>query len=202
MSSVRNTIETEGPTGRDGRIDAKLDGYLDTARACILDVGWKRTTLTDVARRAGVSRMTIYRAWPDMASLLGDLMTREWAAMGEAGDRGVEGDVIDRIIRTVRIARSNDLFSRIIEVDPELLLPYLLQRPGRSQEGVIALISEGIRIAQSAGTIREGDPLAMARALVLALHGFVLSMQTMVDDKVSEDDLEAEMRTLVEGFLR
>lgn len=202
MSSVRNTIETEGPTGRDGRIDAKLDGYLDTARACILDVGWKRTTLTDVARRAGVSRMTIYRAWPDMASLLGDLMTREWAAMGEAGDRGVEGDVIDRIIRTVRIARSNDLFSRIIEVDPELLLPYLLQRPGRSQEGVIALISEGIRIAQSAGTIREGEPLAMARALVLALHGFVLSMQTMVDDKVSEDDLEAEMRTLVEGFLR
>lgn len=202
MSSVRNTIETEGPTGPDGRIDAKLDGYLDTARACILDVGWKRTTLTDVARRAGVSRMTIYRAWPDMASLLGDLMTREWAAMGEAGDRGVEGDVIDRIIRTVRIARSNDLFSRIIEVDPELLLPYLLQRPGRSQEGVIALISEGIRIAQSAGTIREGEPLAMARALVLALHGFVLSMQTMVDDKVSEDDLEAEMRTLVEGFLR
>ena len=34
-------------------------GYLDAARACILDVGWKRTTLTEVARRAGVSRMTI-----------------------------------------------------------------------------------------------------------------------------------------------
>ena len=36
--------------------------YLDAARACILDVGWRRTTLTEVARRAGVSRMTIYRA--------------------------------------------------------------------------------------------------------------------------------------------
>jgi AcrR family transcriptional regulator len=33
--------------------------YLDAARACILDVGWRRTTLTEVARRAGVSRMTI-----------------------------------------------------------------------------------------------------------------------------------------------
>src|SRR3712207_8662087 len=40
-------------------------GYLDAARACILDVGWKRTTLTEVARRAGVSRMTIYRTWAD-----------------------------------------------------------------------------------------------------------------------------------------
>src|SRR6476659_6772036 len=53
--------------------------YLDAARACILDVGWRRTTLTEVARRAGVSRMTIYRTWPDMAAVLSDLMTREWA---------------------------------------------------------------------------------------------------------------------------
>ena len=40
------------------------DAYLDAARDCILDVGWRRTTLTEVARRAGVSRMTIYRTWP------------------------------------------------------------------------------------------------------------------------------------------
>ena len=53
-------------------------GVLDAARACILDVGWRRTTLTEVARRAGVSRMTIYRTWPDMAAVLSDLMTREW----------------------------------------------------------------------------------------------------------------------------
>src|SRR3569623_2868140 len=60
--------------------------YLDAARACILDVGWRRTTLTEVARRAGVSRMTIYRAWPDMPAVRGDLMTREW---GEVVARAV-----------------------------------------------------------------------------------------------------------------
>ena len=66
-------------------------GYLDAARACILDVGWRRTTLTEVARRAGVSRMTIYRAWPDMPAVLGDLMTREWSevvARAVSDDRG------------------------------------------------------------------------------------------------------------------
>ena len=61
--------------------DPRLDAYLDAARACILDVGWRRTTLTEVAKRAGVSRMTIYRAWSDMGSLLGDLMTREWVGI-------------------------------------------------------------------------------------------------------------------------
>jgi AcrR family transcriptional regulator len=57
----------------------KKDAVLDAARDCVLAVGVRRTTLTDVARRAGVSRMTIYRRWPDVQTLVADLMTREWA---------------------------------------------------------------------------------------------------------------------------
>ena len=72
MSSLRHSGRP-APTAR--------DLYLDAARACILDVGWRRTTLTEVARRAGVSRMTIYRSWSDMPQLLGDLMTREWGGV-------------------------------------------------------------------------------------------------------------------------
>src|SRR2546428_10498651 len=55
------------------------DVVLDAVRDCVLAFGVRRTTLTDVARRAGVSRMTIYRRWPDVRSLVADLMTREWA---------------------------------------------------------------------------------------------------------------------------
>src|SRR5215218_11101347 len=88
------------------------DGYLDAARACILDVGWRRTTLTEVARRAGVSRMTIYRAWSDMPQLLGDLMTREWGALvaaslrseddgpGDSGNSGDSGHIVEQIVGT------------------------------------------------------------------------------------------------------
>ena len=36
---------------------SRLDGYLDAARACILDVGWRRTTLTEVAGVAFCTRM-------------------------------------------------------------------------------------------------------------------------------------------------
>ena len=65
------------------------DALLDAARASIVAVGWRRSTLTDVARRAGVSRMTIYRRWPDMQSLVADLMTREWS--GLAGEPPTTG---------------------------------------------------------------------------------------------------------------
>src|SRR5215204_692842 len=75
------------------------DAYLDAARACILDVGWRRTTLTEVARRAGVSRMTIYRSWADMPTLLGDLMTREWA--GVVTDRVAAAGSVDSLRRLV-----------------------------------------------------------------------------------------------------
>src|ERR1700752_4904828 len=94
-------------------LDQREHAYLDAARDCILDVGWRRTTLTEVARRAGVSRMTIYRTWADMPQLLADLMTREWG--GVVADSVAAEDPsaapVDRlvgdIVGTVRRLREN-----------------------------------------------------------------------------------------------
>jgi AcrR family transcriptional regulator len=175
------------------------DGYLDAARACILDVGWRRTTLTEVARRAGVSRMTIYRAWPDMPTLLGDLMTREWGELVAARHR--EAELVAAMVDTVRALRDNELFVRIVELDPQLLLPYLLARRGRSQQAVLELVAARVAAGQAEGTVRDGDPEAIARGLLLACHGFVLSAQTMVDDAVGPDALDEELRHLLAAAL-
>ena len=176
------------------------DAYLDAARACLLDVGWRRTTLTEVARRAGVSRMTIYRTWTDMPTLLGDLMTREWAGI-VAGTAGT-GDLVERMVATIRALRVNELFVRIVEVDPELVLPYLLARRGRSQDLILAIATAAIAEGQAAGSVRAGNPTAIARGLVLAAHGFVLSAHTMVDDDASEAELDAELALLLTRALQ
>lgn len=178
------------------------DVYLDAARACILDVGWRRTTLTEVARRAGVSRMTIYRTWADMPTLLGDLMTREWAGVVTtqvaASDRANSLErLVEGIVGTTRTLRDNELFVRIVELDPELILPYLFSRRGRSQDLILALTVEAIEAGQADGSIRSGDPKAMARAVLLAVHGFVLSAHTMADEGVHEDALDDELVTLL-----
>ena len=190
MTSLRhNAVERE-----------PRDAYLDAARDCILDVGWRRTTLTEVARRAGVSRMTIYRTWADMPTLLGDLMTREWAGVvtehvtedGPAIARITEG-----IVGTVRQLRHNELFVRIVELDPELILPYLFSRRGRSQELILAITAQAVVEGQRTGEVRRGNPVAVARALLLAAHGFVLSVHTMVDDEATEAELDDELATLI-----
>lgn len=183
------------------------DAYLDAARACILDVGWRRTTLTEVARRAGVSRMTIYRTWSDMPELLGDLMTREWGDLvastqptyDETG--ATPSRIADGVLRAVTVLRDNELFVRIVELDPELILPYLLARRGRSQELILGLLTADIEAGQATGAIREGNPAALARSIVLAAHGFVLSAHTMADDAASPDELDAELHSMIERAL-
>ncbi len=188
------------------------DRFLDAAREVILTVGWKRATLTDVARRADVSRMTVYRAYPDMQSILADLMTREWVAQIDGVVNQVvneveqDGDsVLDVIARrlaaAVSVLRENELFRRIIDVDPEQLLPYLIDRRGRSQDVIIGALADRLAQAQAAGEVRAGSPLLLARSLVLAAHGFAISAHTMQDDDLSQSDFDTELTTLVRRYL-
>ncbi|GAA1912939.1 TetR/AcrR family transcriptional regulator [Nocardioides hwasunensis] len=198
MSSLRHTGREVG--------DPRLDGYLDAARACILDVGWRRTTLTEVARRAGVSRMTIYRAWPDMGSLLGDLMTREWVGVAAAtteaaGDTTTPNGIAAAALSTVRALRDNELFVRIVELDPDLLLPYLLHRRGRSQEALLEILTAEIASGQESGAIRGGDARLMARSLMLSGQGFVFSALTMTDADLGLEVLDGQLLHLVSSYL-
>lgn len=224
MTSLRHKspdkLDPRRSASRQAGPGSPRDDYLDAARACILDVGWRRTTLTEVARRAGVSRMTIYRSWADMPTLLGDLMTREWSGVVEAAvsDQGSDdpsddpgnpdggaSPSIDRLVAgiaaTVRALRDNELFVRIVDLDPELILPYLFARRGRSQDLILALADDAIRAGQQAGEIRVGNPTAIARGLLLAAHGHVLSSHTMVDDEVSQAELDDELGVLLRNGL-
>ena len=215
MSSSRHNqhLDDGTPAATPSAASVAADaGYLDAARESILAVGWRRTTLTDVARRAGVSRMTLYRRWPDTQTLLADLMTREWGqVLAEATAAPVSEDPLENlrraVVATVRGLRANELLRRIIDVDPEVLLPYLLDRRGRSQELLASALADLIRSGQGYGSIRTGDPDLLARSLVLACQGFALSAHTMTAAAApSRDadvtDFDAELARLVERFLQ
>jgi AcrR family transcriptional regulator len=186
--------------------NASDDELLDAARACLLAVGWRRTTLTDVARRAGVSRMTLYRRWPDTQTLMADLMTREWTQVGSASALLVAGDdspvrrISRGVVEVARALRGNPLFRKIVEVDPEVLLTYLIDRRGRTQDVLLDLLVEQLAQGQAAGVIRAGDTAAMARGILLAAHGYVISASTMTDG-VKVSALDDELEAMLERYL-
>ncbi|RZU49473.1 TetR family transcriptional regulator [Krasilnikovia cinnamomea] len=210
MTSSCNTPEQGSDGPERGR--TADDALLDAARDCVLAVGLRRTTLTDVARRAGVSRMTMYRRWPDMASLVGDLMTREWSELAVRAQAAARGEhararVVDSLTTGARQLRKHPVFRRIVELDPEILLPYLVDRRGTSQDlilaGLVATLAEG----HADGSVRAAPAAVLGRAVLLALHGFVISAGTMTDhsaeasETATEDDLDAELRLLLDRYL-
>ncbi|GAA4070027.1 TetR/AcrR family transcriptional regulator [Nonomuraea soli] len=161
------------------------DGVLDAALACVLAHGVRRTTLTDVARRAGISRMTIYRRWPDVRTLVADLMTREWTRVFQ----GLEvSDPVEAVVSGVRAMREHPLWRKIVEVDPELLLPYLTDRRGAAHEAILQVLEPV-----------AGSP-ARARAVLLTAQSFLISAPTMLGP-TTLDELDTELRTLLEAYL-
>lgn len=184
--------------------DQVKEACLEAARDAIIDLGWRRTTITEVARRAGVSRMTIYRSWSDMGQLFADVLVREWAgvvrAEATAGTSTREA-LVAAIVAVTRQMRHDALFQRVIELDPELILPYLLQRRGLEQERIITGYVRAIKTGQKAGEIRDGDPATMARALLLTGTGFLLSIRVVADDGVSEEALDAEFAHILDRTL-
>jgi AcrR family transcriptional regulator len=183
---------------------------LAAATASLLDVGVRRTTLTDVARRAGVSRMTVYRRWPDLRSLVGDVMTVEWTRLvarttprlgsGPPPPGGARAFLVDHVIATTEAFRANPLYRKIVAVDPELLLPYILDRRGTTQDVVLGLLGDLIDAGHSDGSVRPGPTAAQARTVLLTVQSYVLS-GTAVGAGLRPGELADELRHLLDAYL-
>lgn len=180
---------------------------LDAAHESLLAVGLRRTTLSDVARRAGVSRMTLYRRWPDLRTLVRDVMTREWlrvvaATMPPRDPATTSGRtyLAATVAGTTLGFRGNALFRRIVELDPELLLPYVLDRRGTTQDVILDLITRLVDDGHADGSVRPGDTAVQARMLLMTVQSFVLSADA-AGAGVPADRLADELRVLIDTYL-
>ncbi len=186
--------------------DAAETAILDAARDCVLAFGVRRTSLSEVARRAGVSRPTVYRRWPDRTALVADLMTREWARIFgeaealEAASRTVRQQAVARIVEVARRLRAHPLLRKIVDVDPDLLQPYIFDRLGTSQRMAIAYLAGHLRAGQQEGSVRAGDPEALAGLVLLAVQSCVLSGR-LASDLLSEQELDTELTLMLDRYL-
>jgi len=179
---------------------------LDATRASVLAVGVRRTTLTDVARRAGVSRMTVYRLVPDVTTLILEVMSREFASLFTAAEadarrrRTARARIAATTTSVVRRLHDAPLFHRVLDVDPELLLPYLTDRLGTTQRIAAAHMRRMLADGQVDGSVRRGDIDTMALALVLMVTPFVVSARLL--DDIGAEPLLAELERIVDAALQ
>jgi AcrR family transcriptional regulator len=179
---------------------------LDAARECVLAVGVRRTTFSDVARRAGVSRMTLYRRFGDLEALLSALMTREFGRLVAAAREHARElpTTRERVVATVvhgaRALAADPLFGRLVDLDPELLLPYVTVRLGGVQRMAVAGTTEDLAAGAHDGSVRtDVPPAALAAAIELMVRGFVLAAHA---ERAAALDPWAELGRAVDGYLR
>jgi AcrR family transcriptional regulator len=208
MSTKRHRVSALADTRtRQASTRVTDDALLDAAKRCVLVVGVRRTTLAEIARAAQVSRMTLYRRFPDVRSVLAALMTREFSALlRRASAQGMGLPTArERLVVSAAAAigalSGDKLFRTLLDVDPDLVLPYVVERLGATQlfaEGVVlALLAMG----HADGSIRQADPAPQARSILLVVQSFAFSLRPATAD-VDETALLDEFSHLLDAALR
>ncbi|GAB2657898.1 TetR/AcrR family transcriptional regulator [Saccharopolyspora gloriosae] len=178
---------------------------LRATRDSVLAHGVRRTTLTEIARRARISRMTLYRRFPDVSSLVGTLMTRDFCAiLRHAREQEGSGTARERLVTatldTVRQLQDSPLLRRVLDTDAALLLPYLVERLGSTQLAAERFLLDYLADGHVDGSVRHSDPAAQARALLLLVQSFVLSARLTAG--TAPDAMNRELAALLDAALR
>jgi AcrR family transcriptional regulator len=177
--------------------DETTQKILDAARASVLAFGVRRTTLADIARRAGVSRMTVYRRYPDAEALLRDLMTRELGGLlAESEGEPSDAPFARRVAGAVIAMREHELLRKVMDAEPELLIPYVTDRMGATQQIAFDVARRAIEQGQAEGTVRSGDPAMLAQMIILIVQSFVFSAG-INEDAVPAGELLGQLEDLL-----
>jgi AcrR family transcriptional regulator len=126
MSALADALSAE-PLAEDPVRERILEAALEQFKL----VGLRRTTVGDVARRAGLGRVTIYRRVGHKRELVvGVIQLEVNRLMGSVREaiaslESPEDRLVEAFVVGIGIVRSHPLLQRLLETEPEDLLPYL-----------------------------------------------------------------------------
>lgn len=175
---------------------------LDAAAGCVLAFGVARVTLAEIARRAGVSRPTVYRRFPDTRSILAAVLTQRIThALDDAPSGGVGRRwVVQRILAVAGRLRRDDVIMAVLHEAPELAMLYLSERLGTSQQILLDTVTGELKAAQDEGSVRPGDARQLAAMCLLITQSTILSAQTIAPI-LDAAALATELEHSLNGYL-
>lgn len=125
------------PDEEHARRKANANQILDAALQLLQRWGYKKTTLDDIARQAGISKGTVYLHWKTREALFDALLLREWLSsivdLRQRLSNDPAGATLSSLARhIVSIVRSNPLFRAMLLQDTEMLGDLTRSRVGQS----------------------------------------------------------------------
>jgi TetR/AcrR family fatty acid metabolism transcriptional regulator len=144
--------------------------------------GYRRTSIAEIARDAGIAVGTVYRYFPGKEAIflaVVEDLNDAWLAESRRALDG-PGTATDRLQRlgaaSIRFAADNALITAIAMRDTDIVFAPLLERVHEDmQRRNVAMIAGVVRDGIREGTFRDVDPERTAYVLFMA--GSILSVQ-------------------------
>lgn len=161
--------------------DEMVDRVATAALAQFAEFGMRRSTIDDVARRAGVSRVTVFRRFETKQRLVEIVVAREIRqGMAELtcawqGGESLEQRLLLGLSFTVGFVRGHPLFDRLLRSEPEVLLPLVTVDGAPVLALYRSLIAELLRAEIEAGRAATADPDFVAEVIARLAMSLVLT---------------------------
>lgn len=175
-----------------------LDGAYEQFRR----IGIRRSTMEDVAKRSGVSRITVYRRFATKDALVEQVVRREFRRYFDQFliDIAHARTVADRVelgfVSALQAIRRNPLIGGLMAVEPEALMPSLAG-DGETLAAVQRFVARQLRREQQAGNVSPETNVELVAELMARISAsFLVTPGTVVD--LDDDD---QLRALARQFL-
>lgn len=192
-------------------ISAPAERSADATRAKLLVAAYEQfcidgvagASMEDVARRAGTSRITIYRKFDSKDALVDEVIAHELSeyfayfqkAMAEADDFAER--LVTGFVTSIQQIWSNPLIKRLIADDPALVPGLVGGGGGRNMRAVSEFVATALRTEQHAGNLDPSVDPELAAELIARITG---SFVTTPGGHVELDDAE-QLEDLARSYL-
>lgn len=176
---------------------------LDAAYEQFSRMGVQRSTMEDVARRAGVSRITVYRRFATKDALVEHVVRREFRRYFDQFlvDIGQAETAADRVVlgfvSSLRAIRRNPLIGGLIASEPDLVVPSMISDGGRTLATVRQFVAGQLRHEQRAGTVSADLDIDHVAELMVRISASFLAIPSHLIDL----DDDAQLAALARRFL-
>ncbi|MDN3024924.1 TetR/AcrR family transcriptional regulator [Streptomyces sp. S.PB5] len=193
-------------TGRP-RSAAADTAILAATRQALVELGWSKLTLGDVATRAGVAKTTLYRRWPGKNELVVDAVAELFDEL-ELPDRGtLAADIEGVVLQFASLLARPEAKSGLMAVVAESIRDDALRERIRCSivERQKRLVLEGRARAEARGELPpESDPSEAARTVDLifdVVAGAVVHRTLVSAEPADEEWVHSFTRVLLLGLM-
>jgi AcrR family transcriptional regulator len=184
---------------------------IEATRSVVREVGYPHASTRAIAVAAGVAEGTIYRHFPDKASLFFAAVLESnapivaWVATlpARAGEGTVEGNLTDACVRLAGLQDQIIPLELAIAVDPELAAQrrrVMASAGGSLPPGPPEAIAAYLAEEQRLGRVRaDVDPREAAVLILAALFGLAAA-QSSGDAGIDDRQVAAAVRLFVRGI--